>query len=45
MGVRDYLLLALILGYSVYILFFRGKKGCCGDCSQCCGSCSQKKGR
>ncbi|MDD5864723.1 MAG: FeoB-associated Cys-rich membrane protein [Firmicutes bacterium] len=34
----DYALLALIVGYCLYLLLRKKKKGsCCGDCSQCRG--------
>ena len=39
MSWMDYLLLALIGGYCVYLLLRKKKKdGCCGDCSQCGGA-------
>ena len=40
----DYLLLALIGGYCVYLLLRKKKKdGCCGDCSRCGGCCCEKR--
>lgn len=42
MGVTDYILLGLILGYCLYVLFGRKKKGCCGDCAKC-GGCGKKR--
>lgn len=41
MGVMDYVLLGLILGYTAYVLFFRKKRGCCGNCARCAG-CRKK---
>lgn len=39
----DWLLLALIVGYCLYLVFGRKNKGgCCGDCSQCSG-CGHKQ--
>lgn len=37
MGVMDYAILALILGYGGWCLFGKKKKGCCGNCSGCTG--------
>lgn len=37
MGVIDWILLALIGGYSAYVLRSKKTKGCCGDCSKCSG--------
>ncbi len=38
MSALDWLLLALILGYCLYLLFRKkGGGGCCGDCSACSG--------
>lgn len=37
MGLMDWILIALIAGYGLYILFSKKKKGCCGDCSKCGG--------
>lgn len=35
----DYLLVALIAGYCLYILFRPKKGGCCGDCAHCHKKC------
>lgn len=37
MSVMDWILLGLIGAYCVFVLFFKKKKGCCGDCSACSG--------
>lgn len=31
----DWLLVALIAGYCLYVLLGKKKKDCCGDCSKC----------
>lgn len=41
MGLIEWILIVLIAGYSLYVLFGKKKKGCCGDCSQC-STCNQK---
>lgn len=38
MSIADYVLLALIGGYILWLLFRPKKKKCSGDCS-CCGGC------
>lgn len=42
MGVMDWILLLLIVGYGCFVLLTKKKGGCCGDCSQC-SSCKSKK--
>lgn len=40
----DWLLLALIVGYCLYLLLRKKNKGgCCGDCAQCRG-CGKQDG-
>ena len=41
MGAADYILLALIGGYMLWIIFRPRKKGCCGCCAHCAG-CKKK---
>ena len=45
MGVTDWILLALIGAYAVYVLFFKKKSGCCGDCCHCAGCRKEKTPR
>lgn len=40
MGLMDWILLVPVLVYSLYVIFGKKKKGCCGDCSKCSG-CKQ----
>lgn len=40
----DILIIAIVAGYSVYILFSKNKRGCCGGCSGCSGNCAGCQG-
>ena len=35
MSLADYVLLALIIGYALYVIFGRKKHTCCGNCDSC----------
>lgn len=38
MDLLDYILVAAVVGYCVWVVFFRKKKGtCCGNCAKCGG--------
>jgi len=40
MSTLDYLLIALVVGYCLYILLRPKKRGgCCGDCARCHEKC------
>ena len=41
MSFLDIILLVVPLGYCVYVLLGKKKRGCCGNCSGCQG-CAQK---
>jgi len=38
----DWILIAAIASYGIYVLFFGKRKGCCGDCAKCTG-CTKSK--
>ncbi len=42
MSILDYILLAAIAGYSLYLIFRKKKPTCGGNCSACHAACSRK---
>ncbi len=43
MNIGDYLILAGIVGYCLFLLFRKKKPSCSGDCAGCAYSCDKKK--
>lgn len=45
MILADYVLLAAIAGYSLYLIFRKKKPTCCGDCANCHAACKTKNSK